>query len=123
MHEMYLLQSVVNIVQEEMEKNSLTRLARVVLKNGALAGLVSEALTFAWEVLTESGPLMGAELCVETVPVRLCCGGCGREFVPEEQVVFAACPACGQEMGHRVLAGRDVYVDSIEGDDCGEDTA
>lgn len=123
MHEMYLLQSVVNIVQEEMEKNSLTRLARVVLKNGALAGLVSETLAFAWEVLTESGPLKGAELCVETVPVRLGCGGCGREFAPEEQVVFAACPACGQEMGHRVLAGLDVYVDSIEGDDCGEDTA
>jgi len=123
MHEMTLLSSVVQIIQEEMARNGLVRLYRVTLKSGALAGLVPEAMRFAWEVLTESGPLKGAELCVETVPVRLGCGGCGREFAPEEQVVFAACTACGQEMGHRVLAGRDVYVDSIEGDDNGEDAA
>jgi len=117
MHEMTLLLSVTQIIQEEMVKNGLVRLTRVTLKCGALAGLAPEAMRFAWEVLTESGPLKGAGLCVEHVPVRLGCGDCGLEFDPEEQVVFAACPACGAELGHQVLAGREVYVESIEGED------
>ena len=120
MHEMTLLSSVTQIIAEEMEQHGLVRLARVTLKSGTLAGLVPEAMRFAWEVLTDSGPLGGAELCVETVPVRLRCGDCLREFAPEEQVVFAACPVCGQELGHKVLAGREVYIESIEGEEAEE---
>jgi len=74
-------------------------------------------MRFAWEVLTETGPLKGAELCVEQVPVRLGYRGCGLEFAPEEQMVFAACPTCGAELGHRVPADRGVQMDNIGGDD------
>ena len=116
MHEMTMLSSVTQIVAEEMEKNGLVRLERVTLKSGALAGLVPEAMRFAWDVLTDSGPLVGAKLCVETVPVRLRCGECLCDFAPVEQVVFTACPVCGQELGHKVMAGREVYIESIEGD-------
>lgn len=123
MHEMTLLSSVTQIIAEEMEQHGLTQLSRVTLKSGALAGLVPEAMRFAWEVLTDSGQLKGAALCVETVPVRLRCGDCFREFAPEEQVVFAVCPVCGQELGHKVLAGREVYIESIEGEDESEAAA
>jgi Zn finger protein HypA/HybF involved in hydrogenase expression len=41
--------------------------------------------------------------------VTLRCGACGQAFTPEEQAVFAACPACGNELGHAVLAGRGVW--------------
>jgi hydrogenase nickel incorporation protein HypA/HybF len=95
MHEMTLLTSVTRIVAEEMENSGLTRLTRVPLKSGALAGLVPEAMRFAWQVLAESGPLMGVELAVEHEPVRLRCGG---------------------ELGHTVLAGREVFIESIEGE-------
>lgn len=121
MHEMTLLSSVTQIIAEEMEQHGLTRLTRVTLRSGALAGLVPEAMRFAWEVLTDSGQFKGADLCVETVPVRLRCGECLCEFAPEEQVVFAACPVCGAQMGHKVLAGREVYIESIEGEDKSED--
>lgn len=38
MHEMTLLSSVMQIVQEEMGNSGLARLTRVTLKSGALAG-------------------------------------------------------------------------------------
>lgn len=114
---MTLLSSVTQIIAEEMETHGLVRLTRVNLKSGTLAGLVPEAMRFAWDVLTDSGPLMGAKLCVDTVPVHLRCGECQCEFAPEEQAVFAACPACEAQLGHKVLAGREVYIESIEGDD------
>lgn len=123
MHEMTLLSSVTQIIAEEMEQHGLVRLSRVTLKSGALAGLVPEAMRFAWEVLTDSGQLKGADLCVETVPVRLRCGDCLCEFAPEEQAVFATCPGCGQELGHKVMAGREVYIESIEGEDESEAAA
>lgn len=123
MHEMTLLASVTRIVAEEMENSGLTRLTRVTVRSGALAGLVPEAMRFAWDVLTESGPLKGVELAVEHEPVRLRCGSCGLPFAPKEQVVFAACPACGEELGHTVLAGREVFIESIEGEDGSEDAS
>jgi len=119
MHEMSMLSSVTDIVRQEMDRNGLACVSRVVLKSGALAGLMPEAMRFAWEVLTDSGPLAGAELCIERVPVRLRCGGCGLAFAPVEQVVFAPCPVCGEELGHAVLRGREVFIESIEGEDEG----
>ena len=48
-------------------------------------------------------------------PVKLLCGGCGKEFEPQgKELLFAPCPACGEEAGHHVLAGRELYVEHIE---------
>jgi len=116
MHEMSIAQSLVAIVQQEMAKHGVTRLHGVLVRHGALAAVVPHALTFAWEVLTRDTPLDGARLDMEEVPVRLRCSSCGAEFTPEEcdRLLLIPCPACGEDLGHEVLEGKELYIENLE---------
>lgn len=115
MHELSIAQSLLAVIQEEMAKHGKEKLISVKVKHGRLAAVVPEALDMAFTVLTEETPLAGARLDLEELPVRLRCRTCGREFVPEGGTLpLAPCPACGEELGHTVLSGRELYIDYLE---------
>ena len=113
MHELSLVQSMMTIILEERDRHGLGALKRVKVKNGALAGAVTDALTFAWEALTPGSELEGVELLVEDVPLRVRCGACGVEFEPEDRH-YMPCPSCGEFLGHTVLAGKELFIESLE---------
>ncbi|WP_461211169.1 hydrogenase maturation nickel metallochaperone HypA/HybF [Desulfocurvus sp. DL9XJH121] len=116
MHEMAIAQSLVAIINEEMEKHGLTKLSRVRVCHGKLAALVPEALSFAFEACTLGTSLEGAELEMVELPVVLKCSGCGIEFSPEASDLFMPCPECGEGLGHAVLKGKELYLDNMEGE-------
>jgi hydrogenase nickel incorporation protein HypA/HybF len=115
---MSIAQSILDIVNQEMTKNGLTKLIKVQVKYGWLTNTMPEALELAFEALTLDGqysPLKGAVFALEAVPTRYQCGQCGIEFSPEEPAhLFVPCPGCGEEFGHKVLAGKELYIDFIE---------
>lgn len=116
MHEMSIVQSILGILREEMVKHDGQKLKKVVIKNGALAGVVTESLKFAWEALTPGGEFDGAVLEVIEVPIKVACGECGTEFRPEHTRCMP-CPDCEALLGHTVLEGKEMLIDSIEIDD------
>ncbi len=116
MHEMSIVQSILGILREEMVKHDGQKLKKVVIKNGALAGVVTESLKFAWDALTPTEGFEGAELEILEIPIRVACGDCGEEFSPEHTRCMP-CPKCGQLLGHNVLQGKEMLIDSIEIDD------
>ncbi|MGE4552070.1 MAG: hydrogenase maturation nickel metallochaperone HypA [Desulfovibrionaceae bacterium] len=113
---MSLIQSIMDIVEEERAKHGLGRLTRVTLSNGQLAGAVTDSLTFAWEALTPGTDLEGCELVVNEVPMGVRCGGCGKEYEPEDRL-YMPCPFCGREFGHDVVRGRELRIESIEAEE------
>lgn len=114
MHEMSIAQNILDILRDEMAQRDIKRLKRVTIKNGQLAGVVTEALLFAWEALTPGTPEFdGSELVVEEVPLKVACGKCGKEYVPEHSR-YMPCPDCEEVIGHDVLEGKELYIDSIE---------
>jgi len=110
---MSIAQSILAIIQEEMEKQPGATLKKVVVGNGALAGIVSDALTFGWEAVTLGTPLEGSVLEVNEIPIKVRCGGCKKEFIPEDKL-YMACPDCNLEIGHEVLQGKELQIESIE---------
>lgn len=115
MHELSLVQSLLSVIEEEMAKHGKETLVSVKVKHGRLAAVVPEALDMAFTVLTTDTPLAGARLDLEEIPVTLRCRACGHEFTPDAgSVPLAPCPACGEELGHTVLSGRELYIDYLE---------
>ena len=110
---MSIAQSILSIVQEEMEKQANATLKKVVISNGMLAGIVSDALIFGWEAATIDTPFEGSTLIVNEIPVKVLCGGCGKEFYPEDKL-YMPCGDCGLEIGHKVLQGKELQIDRIE---------
>ena len=91
------------------------RLLQVRARYGALANIVPEALSVAFEALTAGTDWEGAVLQAEEIPLSLKCSRCGQIFSPARQKRFSApCPFCGEEQGHSIGAGRELYIQSME---------
>lgn len=115
MHEMSIAQSILEIIKQEMEKHGLTRLIRVKIKSGRLTNTVPEALETGFMSLTVQTPLEEAVFELEEVPARYECIACRKEFSPEHTGrLLIPCPHCGEEFGHKVLAGKELFIESIE---------
>jgi hydrogenase nickel incorporation protein HypA/HybF len=116
MHEMSLVASLLDITRQEMRARSASKLLRLRVRYGALANIAPEAFAFAFEVMTKDQDLDGAMLDLVEEPLLLACGGCGREFSPAPlpAALFASCPACSEEIGHRVLSGTGLFLDQLE---------
>lgn len=104
-----------NILADEKAKRGLGRITHVRLVNGALAGVVTDSLTFAWEALTPGTEFEGCEMTVTETPLKLRCE-CGAEFAPES-VKYTPCPECGALFGHEVLGGREFLIENIEAEE------
>ncbi len=115
MHELSIAQSLLAVIEEEMVKHGKETCITVKVKHGRLASVVPEALAMAFEALTMDTRLHEARLILEETPVRLRCRSCGHEFSPDApSAAFAPCPACGEELGHTVLSGRELYIEYLE---------
>jgi hydrogenase nickel incorporation protein HypA/HybF len=113
MHEMSIAQSLIEIIEEEMEKHGAKALRSVRLHIGQLSAVVPEALSFCFEVITEGTALQGARLDMQIVPLKGCCRGCEAEF---EIVDYAfVCPSCGSTR-IETTAGQDLSIVELEVD-------
>lgn len=116
MHEMSIAQSLLEIIRQELARHDPKgRLTLVSVKHGQLTHIVPDSLYFAFDVLTKDTPLEGAQLVLEEVPLRVQCSSCNREFEPEsEHPLLMPCPFCGEECGHEVICGKELYLDRLE---------
>jgi Zn finger protein HypA/HybF (possibly regulating hydrogenase expression) len=116
MHEMSVASGLLDLVRDEMEKHHATRLLRVRVRYGALAGIVPESLAMAFEIQIEATPLAGAVLELVEEPVCLKCGTCHKEFSPPPipTALISPCDHCGEAFGHAVLSGKAMYLDQLE---------
>lgn len=95
MHEVALARNLVDIVAEATRGQNASRVRRVIIELGALAHVDPVALGHAFDVASESTPVVrGAELVLETTTATAFCVICGDEFSPESR--DRPCPQCQQ---------------------------
>jgi hydrogenase nickel incorporation protein HypA/HybF len=107
MHELGITQNIVSIVAEHAKGRPVNR---VVLEIGALSGIMTDAISFCFDVVAKGTPLEGATLEIRRIEARARCGSCGTEFVQE--ALFSPCP-CGS---HRIerLSGEELNIKEYE---------
>jgi hydrogenase nickel incorporation protein HypA/HybF len=112
MHELSIVESVVDAVTETAAKYPGATVKSVKLRVGVLAAVVKESLEFCWELATVGTALAGAALVVNTVPIVVHCAACGRDS-EVEGVQSLRCPNCG-ELAADLRQGRELEIESIE---------
>jgi len=83
----------------------------VVISVGKFANVLPDALTFAFEAMTQEGILKGAELEIEYLPAAARCDDCGHEYQIDGFPIV--CPLC-KSISFRIISGEDVYVQSVD---------
>lgn len=70
MHELSIVMSILDLVEEEAERRGNPRVEAIHLRIGTLSGVVKEALLSAYELAAEQTPFAESKLVVEDVPGR-----------------------------------------------------
>lgn len=112
MHELSIVESIVDTVTESLTTYPGARVIEVRLRVGALSAIVQDSLHFCWGIATADTPLTGSRLVVQTVPVTVHCGACGAEE-PLESLQSFCCAKCGAPASD-VRQGRELEIEAIE---------
>lgn len=113
MHETALALSILDIVVEKCHEAGGSTVDSVRVRIGKAAGVMPEALQFAFDAAKANTIAAGAELVIEPVPVGGLCNGCEKEFsVDDVQFVFS-CPLCGSKF-IEIKTGREMEIVDME---------
>lgn len=111
MHELSVVESILDISLKHADRNDARRIVKINLVLGELTGIVDQCVTFYWDMLAKDTIAAEAEINFRKVPVVARCTACGKEFTPEE--LSLVCPACGADRAE-LVSGREFQVESIE---------
>ena len=106
------MQSALEAIRQQAVKYDATRVSRVVLRVGSLAGVDLDALRFAYEALSPGSVAAGAELEIECVKARAHCTACRTDFAVGRSFI-CQCPACGTYSGD-IRSGRELGIARLE---------
>ena len=92
MHELGIAEAVLTAIQKEAARFPDSRITRVGLQIGELAGVNAAALRFAFEAVVHGTEFEPLPLEIEFCPRRQKCRGCGQDFMVQDYNL--QCPNC-----------------------------
>ena len=93
MHELSLVQSLLDIIEEYRDGGKFRKVNVIRLSFGRLGGIEPASLRFAFDVASRSTAAEGAALEFDVLPIVLSCLACGQDSTVE--TFTASCPLCG----------------------------
>jgi len=111
MHELGLMQNIVDTIQDYVKENNVEKVAKVILEIGGLSGVVPEALEFCFGLCAKGTVIEGAELAIERVAAVGRCVKCGAEF--DLVMHDFLCPDC-KEGKWDLVSGRELIIKGLE---------
>ena len=116
MHELGIMTSVLDTVENAAVDAGATRVISINLRIGEMTEAIEDALVFAFEALRdlpEYGLCKDAQLVIEMVRPKSICLECCTEY--EHDRFEMLCPICGS-FATELIAGRELEIDSMEVD-------
>jgi hydrogenase nickel incorporation protein HypA/HybF len=112
MHELSIAMSILDVAEEEAQRQGDCRVTAVHMRLGPLSGVVKEALLNAFELAREGTGLSDCELRIEEVPIVAYCPRCDaqRKVVSMQNM---RCSQCDEPAGE-VVSGREMEVCAME---------
>ena len=111
MHELSIVASLFEILEEKAEEQKAKKIISVKLKVGALSGVVPEFLETAFDIYKKGTLADEAKLKIEDVPFKIQCQKCQAEIVKDDFIFI--CDTCGStEL--KTLSGTELLLEKIE---------
>lgn len=92
MHELSLVESILQIVDEYAAREGFSRVTALRLSCGRLSCVVPQALRFAFDIQSKGTRAEGAALDLQVLPAAVHCLACARDV--EVDRFEAQCPEC-----------------------------
>lgn len=118
MHELGIMTGVMEAVDKSARDAGADKVLKINLSVGVMTEAIEEALSFAFEALSEGTICEGAELEITMVQPKSECLECGTVY--EHDRFHMVCPEC-DGIATKLIAGKELQIDSIEVDIPDED--
>lgn len=116
MHELSIMEGVLNMVRESAGQNHVNRIKSIKLVIGKLSTVLPDSLQFCFDALSSQEDLFSsAVLEIEEREAVIRCPVCDKEYVVQDGFSFI-CPDC-EGINVAIISGRELYLDYYEGDD------
>ena len=113
MHEYSIVQSLLDVIEDNARKNSSNKVKKIVVKIGVLSGVEPHLLEMAFNTFKEKTICEDAEFIMEIQPIVVKCEECGSISKFEKNQIFFECQSCGG-VELDVLDGEDMLLMSLE---------
>lgn len=111
MHELPITMSILSIVLEEAKAVQASKITKINLTIGELAGIVPECVQFQFGIISKDTIAVKASLSFHQPSAKLRCRNCATTYSPDN--FDLTCPNC-REQKIEIISGRECYVESIE---------
>jgi hydrogenase nickel incorporation protein HypA/HybF len=95
MHELSLIQSLLDIIEDYAQKRHFKKVNTVKLSFGKLSSIEPKCLEFAFEAQSKETKAQGATLEFDILPIVIYCISCEKEM--KVDAYTATCPQCKGE--------------------------
>ena len=112
MHEASIAISLIGTVSDLCQKEGYNSIETVRLKVGRAAGILPDALLFAFDVAKAGTLASQAELIIEHVSLGGFCCECGSQFESEERFIYS-CPYC-KSSAIKITRGDEMQIVDME---------
>jgi hydrogenase nickel incorporation protein HypA/HybF len=111
MHEQSIVESLLFTALKNAEKEKASKILKICVVVGDLTGVEEDAVNFYFGFVSKNTIAAEASISYTHVPMELRCRECETIFKPEKYDLH--CPNCNEQQVD-IVAGRELYVDSIE---------
>jgi len=111
MHEFSVVQSLLELVEKNVEANDATKATRVEVKIGVLSGIEPHLLETAFNTFKEKTICEGAEFIMNIQPIVLLCKTCHEQSTLDEHRF--KCPKC-DSIEVEILDGEEMFLMRLE---------
>jgi len=112
MHEASIAISLLKTVSDLCRQEGYVSIESVRLKVGKVAGVLPDALLFAFDVAKTGTIASQAELIIEFVPLGGFCTDCGSQFESDERFIYS-CPEC-ESSAIKITKGNELQIIDME---------
>jgi len=112
MHEMSIVSSLMDQIEDVAEKNNLMNVQEVELEVGELKQVIPEIMQDAYKIVTEETRAKGSVLVITLIKAKVKCQECEDVFNP--QIDNFVCARC-QRANVQVLQGNEIILKTVIG--------
>ncbi len=113
MHETALALSILDIIVSKCSEVRGSRIDSVRVRIGKAAGVLPDALLFAFDAVKATTVAEKAMLVIEPVPVGGVCNTCKKQFSANDAQYVFDCPLCGSK-SFEITSGREMEIVDME---------
>lgn len=110
MHEFSIVNSLLDMCEDNARKNNASKITKVEVKIGKLSGIEPHLLETAFNTFKEKTMCDEAEFIMQMQDLIVKCRKCSAEFTLEKNEFL--CPTCEGEL--EVLDGEEMYLMRLE---------